>query len=213
VSRKPGARQFRAVYEEEIESYVAHSKARLPRESAELASKLRDWMTSADEDLEGLQAAKAALVGAREQYKKAAKEVSRAGSMVLIAELEQDYEGLVAAELRTLLAQRQWSAFHDVLESLVADMVLLETRAVEYQEFAQGRGGDGAEETPDSASGRLDEPTACRILGVPPSASNEEIRGMYRLLVRLWHPDVKGDAERMVQINTAYEYLRQNRGF
>lgn len=48
------------------------------------------------------------------------------------------------------------------------------------------------------------------VLGLPTSASKDEIRRKYRQLVLIWHPDKNsspGAAEKFMQINEAYEIL------
>jgi hypothetical protein len=48
------------------------------------------------------------------------------------------------------------------------------------------------------------------VLGVAPDASAEEVAAAYRRLAKQWHPDRAGNegAERMAQINAAYDLLR-----
>ena len=54
-----------------------------------------------------------------------------------------------------------------------------------------------------------------KVLGVPPTASDDEIQKAYRRLVKKYHPDVNpGDenAERkMREINAAYDQIRNIR--
>lgn len=51
-------------------------------------------------------------------------------------------------------------------------------------------------------------PTYYEILGVPPRATAEEIRKAFRQAARARHPDMAGDEAGMVQLNQAYETLR-----
>ena len=54
------------------------------------------------------------------------------------------------------------------------------------------------------------------ILGLKPSASQEEVNQAYRDLVNVWHPDrfvgnprlQKKAEEKVKEINTAYEYIK-----
>lgn len=45
------------------------------------------------------------------------------------------------------------------------------------------------------------------ILGVPRSASHEEIKRSYRKLAQQYHPDKGGDPERFKEVNEAYQIL------
>ena len=46
------------------------------------------------------------------------------------------------------------------------------------------------------------------VLGVPTTASPDEIAATYRRLAKEWHPDRGGGEERMAEINAAYDLLR-----
>jgi DnaJ domain len=48
------------------------------------------------------------------------------------------------------------------------------------------------------------------VLGVTPTASERELAAAYRELAKVWHPDRRGQdgADRMAEINVAYELLR-----
>ena len=55
----------------------------------------------------------------------------------------------------------------------------------------------------------LDDPYA--VLGIEPGASSEDAAAAYRRMAKEWHPDRaggEGTAERMAQINAAYDLLR-----
>ena len=58
---------------------------------------------------------------------------------------------------------------------------------------------------PDSALG-----DAYAILGVDPDSDDEAIASAYRLLARIHHPDVAGEAgaSRMIRVNAAFERIR-----
>jgi DnaJ domain len=46
------------------------------------------------------------------------------------------------------------------------------------------------------------------VLGLPPTATPEEVAATYRRLAKEWHPDRGGPDERMAEINAAYDLLR-----
>lgn len=50
-------------------------------------------------------------------------------------------------------------------------------------------------------------PTPYEILGIPPSASLDEIKSAFKKLAMLHHPDRGGDAEKFKEINNAYQSL------
>jgi curved DNA-binding protein CbpA len=50
-------------------------------------------------------------------------------------------------------------------------------------------------------------PTHYEVLGVPASASEDEVRQAYRRLAKAAHPDVAGDADRFRRITEAYDVL------
>ncbi|MDQ1512205.1 MAG: hypothetical protein QOC59_47, partial [Microbacteriaceae bacterium] len=45
------------------------------------------------------------------------------------------------------------------------------------------------------------------VLGVAPSASDEDLRRAYRRLLRETHPDVGGDPLRFIAVQTAWERI------
>jgi DnaJ domain len=46
------------------------------------------------------------------------------------------------------------------------------------------------------------------VLGLPPTATPDQVAAAYRRLAKEWHPDRGGGDERMAQINAAYDVLR-----
>ncbi len=49
---------------------------------------------------------------------------------------------------------------------------------------------------------------AYSVLGVRQGASAKEVVGAYRQLVKLYHPDAGGPADRFVEIHQAYQRVR-----
>jgi DnaJ-domain-containing protein 1 len=53
---------------------------------------------------------------------------------------------------------------------------------------------------------------AYAILGLPPTATLEEVKGNYKRLAAVFHPDKGGYTEAMVLLNRAYEAIQRQRG-
>lgn len=52
---------------------------------------------------------------------------------------------------------------------------------------------------------------ALAVLGLPPNASQQQIKQRYRLLAKRYHPDRGGDPRQMQQIIAAYDLLTKER--
>ncbi len=50
-----------------------------------------------------------------------------------------------------------------------------------------------------------------KILGIPYNASLEDIKSNYRLLVKKYHPDLGGSEEKILEINAAWEMLKNEK--
>ncbi len=50
---------------------------------------------------------------------------------------------------------------------------------------------------------------ALDILGLPKLITRSDIQKQYHFMAKKYHPDLGGDAEKMEQINTAYQVLMQ----
>ena len=46
------------------------------------------------------------------------------------------------------------------------------------------------------------------VLGLPPTATPDEVAASYRRLAKAWHPDRGGGDDRMAELNAAYDLLR-----
>jgi len=85
--------------------------------------------------------------------------------------------------------------------------------AVWFQEFQQ----QPRELPPGKQQTTLSAPTmslanAYMVLGLPPTASPEEVKRNYRTLARLFHPDTAGGyKEAMVLLNQAFDRIKEER--
>jgi hypothetical protein len=53
----------------------------------------------------------------------------------------------------------------------------------------------------------LHDPALLSLLGLPPSASDEDIRARFRELAKRHHPDVGGEHEKMIELLDTYHRL------
>lgn len=71
--------------------------------------------------------------------------------------------------------------------------------------FGGGMGMDGEDD--DSSPSELDNKKLYEVLGVPTTATQDEIKKAFRKLAIQTHPDKGGDPERFKEVNAAYEVL------
>jgi len=144
-------------------------------------------------------------------YTIVAIEVNWTSSMPMIKEMEYDYEGLTSENLKSLLVDKKWDDFHDIVKEIMMDLQQLRELAIKYQE-----------EGTTSYKKETEEEKAYRVMEISPHASNEDIKKAYRDLARNYHPDnaeqttrgIKKLAEdRFKEINWAYNFLKEARNF
>lgn len=188
-----------------IQKFVNAHKIALLADTSELNSMITGLITQAHEYKAQLEKANNLYQAAMQLYRETAHEVNRTESMSLIKQMEYVYLGL--DDVRALLPMEKWNDFSDVLNSLMEDLRHLRKTAIKYQE-------EGYEEYEEEA-GETDEQKAYRILGVRPTATDEQIKKLYRKLARIYHKDAGliGDETRMKEINWAYDILKEIRGF
>ena len=56
----------------------------------------------------------------------------------------------------------------------------------------------------------LERQQALAVLGLPPSATRQQIKRRYRVLAKQYHPDRGGDRRQMQRIIAAYEVLMRD---
>jgi len=85
--------------------------------------------------------------------------------------------------------------------------------------YAQSGYGPSAEKQPRAPTAAIEEKSPYSILGVPPSASPEEITTAYQQMAKQYHPDRVAHLgpefhdlaeERMKEINAAYDQLKDS---
>lgn len=197
-------------YTQNILEFCCTQKRKLAGQPWRIRPAIDDALGAVDEDLLHLSAANKLLEEVRSLLAETSRIVRKTGSMPLIVDLEDMYKGLDSEELATLLSRRQWDTHESVLEEMTRDLEQLRATAEKYHEAGVWK---EEERRVDLGRGDMDEERACEILGVPVTATNDEIRKMYRHLAQLWHPDVGKASEdhQMRRIIQAYEYLREKR--
>lgn len=199
---------FPVDFKTEIQEFVNSHKDELLTDTTELNKLIVRNINRAEEDRADLEKANNLYRAAMKLYTVVAIEVNWTGSMPLIKEMEYDYEGMASENLKSLLTDRKWKEFHDVVNEIMRDLQRLRELAIKYQE-------EGCKE-------QTDEEKAYRILEISPATSDEEIRKIYRDLALNYHPDnaerttsgiKKLAEERFKEINWAYNFLKGIRNF
>ena len=197
---------FPVDFNTEIQEFVDTHKNELLSDTSEMNKLIIENIKRAEEDRIHLEKANNHYRAAMKLYTVVAIEVNWTGSMPLIKEMEYDYEGLTSENIKSLLSNRKWDDFQDIVNEIMRDLQRLRELAIKYQE----------EET-NSYKKETDEEKAYRIMEISPAASDKEIKKVYRELVLNYHPDNaeqttlgirKLAEERFKEINWAYDFLK-----
>lgn len=200
---------FPADFKTAIQEFVCTHKNELLSDTTDLNNLIAAQIKHAEEDRMYLEQANNHYRAAMKLYMVVAVEVNWTGSIPLIKEMEYDYEGLTSENMKSLLSERKWDDFHDIVQEIMKDLQQLRELARKYQE----------EGTPDYKK-ETDEEKAYRLMEISPAASDEEIKKAYRDLALNYHPDnaeqttlgIKKLAEdHFKEINWAYDFLKQIR--
>jgi hypothetical protein len=79
-----------------------------------------------------------------------------------------------------------------------------------------GRFVDGEEDHPRRKPRTHTTPTQddhYQVLGVSPEAPDEVVKAAHKALARMYHSDLGGDPKKMAQVNTAFEAIKEMRGW
>jgi len=198
-------------FKTDIQKFVNTHKNELLSDTTDLNNLIAENINQAEKDMMHLEKANNHYRAALKLYTIVAIEVNWTGSIPLIKEMEYDYEGLTSENLKSLLLDRKWIDFHDIIKEIMKDLQRLRELAIKYQE-----------EGMDDYRKETEEHKAYRIMEISPAASNEEIKKAYRDLALNYHPDnaeqttcgIKKLAEdRFKEINWAYNFLKGIRNF
>lgn len=184
-----------------VRAYVESHKSDLLINTTGLDNLLNSELKKAKQDRDNLEKSVGFYDRAMSFYSETSRQVNRTGSIPLIKELEYNYDGLTSENLKSLLTSRKWNDFQEVVGAIGEDLQRLYNLASKYEEQETE-----AEEFYDEN----DEEKAYRALGVSSTATNEQIKKIYRRLVDIYHPDkqVVSDDEKIKEINWAFEYLK-----
>ena len=204
---------FPMIYQQKVAKFAnAHKTELLADTTNRLNKVIVHTIEETREDLQELKKAQEAYDTATSLYAEAAHEVSKAGSIPLIKELETDYEGLMPEYFGEVLVKKDWPTFHSIAESLMEDITRLKKVALKYQHEGY-EGGQADYEDERSDKREMSEQRAYRILGMVPPVSSDLIKKTYRVLAQGCHSDHKKDNKeeaetRMKELNSAYSFLK-----
>jgi len=105
-----------------VRSYVESNKANLLISTAGLDRLLEAELARARDDRNKLEKAVKLDEVAMSIYTDTARHVNRTGSMTLIKDMEYIYTGLTHYDLKSLLPQRKWNEFHDIVNLIIKDL-------------------------------------------------------------------------------------------
>ena len=193
----------------EIQYFVDSHKMEILSDVKGLNKFISKKIEQATNDLAELQKKNDLYQSAMELYNETVHEVNKTESISLIKELDYDYEGLTSTNLKSLVSNRKWNEFNEVVNSIIGAIERVSEKALKYQEV-------GYEvEVEDDYEGETDEERAYRILGVPSTASPKQIKKVYHALSLVYHEDkgIVEDDTHLKEIIWAYHFLKDLKHF
>ncbi|MFZ1413777.1 MAG: J domain-containing protein [Defluviicoccus sp.] len=198
-------------YEQELAASVGNLTAELLRNGARLVRAATETCQRCREEKAELERTLAVYHGATKLLAAAETDVRVSGDASFLAHLDELRDGLASPDLKTLLSSRQYSAFVEVATLIGSELAKLRGEARDFQRAGRTGAGNKRSRSGGRSTSAMTEAVACQILGVPPTASPDQIKHVYRALAMAWHVDtgtVKDDT-RMKEINAAYDWLRK----
>jgi hypothetical protein len=201
---------FPADYQREIQRYTSAHKTEILLNSAGLNNLIAKNIKQASEDNSRLEKALKLYNSAEGFYKQVSYEAIKIGSMPFVKILEDVYERLNSENVRSLLITRKWKEYDDVINTTIGILKDLHEQTAAYQ-------GEGYDKERTIYTEETDVEKAYRVLGIPSTATNEQIKKAWKIIVSIWHPDGKEGKEReeheaqCKDINWAYDILKRER--
>jgi hypothetical protein len=193
-------------YLNEIDGFIEEHKVKLLDNLSELKSLISKNMELIAVEQQNMETAYDLFVKALSSYENTSGEVTRTRSIPLIMEMDAIYRGLYSDKLRIIIESKKWDDYHREVDLVLEKIGKLKDLASKY--FLEGRAA-----TDEELFKIMSEKQAYQILGLQPSATNEQIKRVRKKLADIYHPD-KGlikDEHRMKIINLAYDTLKAAR--
>ncbi len=197
---------FPVDFKSEIQQFVDAHKQELLSDVTRLNNLISEIIRRAKEDVAQLEKAGNLYDLSRKFYTETVREVNKTGSSpALLTHLDYIHTYLHSENLKDILQRKNWNDFHQIANDILKELTGIKEAAAGYRE------NDCEEEI--STPKETDEEKSCRILGVPPNATADQIKKMYKALAAVWHPDSNTvqDDSRMKKINWAYDFLMKFR--
>jgi len=207
VSRSWGI-SFLVNYSKETREYIEENKADLLKNLEGLNLLLAQKIAAVKVDHQNLEKAFRHFTEILSVHERTSNEVVLSGSILLIKQMEKLYEGIQSSNIKILIERKQWADFHRILDMIQSDIDKLGDRAKRYSA--------GGQQTPyENTDLEMSEEQAYKVLGLSPSATNEQIKKVYWQLSHIYHPDkgLSQDDERFKLIKAAFLALKEKRKF
>lgn len=200
--------EFPIHYMDEVRKFIVNHENEDLTKLSSLTTLINKKTTEARSDKQNLENSSKLYSKAQKLYEKAKVDIYKTRNFArYLEELDYCYQGLNLKDLKLLLLKRQWDEYAEIVKAIIADMERIRNEAFNQQPIEEQK---------------TDEDKAYQILGIDKSASNDEIKKVWRKLSSKYHPDKaeqtteeirKLAEEKLKDINWAYEILKEKRKF
>lgn len=192
---------FPVDYRAKIKTSVLDQKYENLANSRELGRIIKEQRGMAIADIKNLEIANQRYQNTMKLYSEIENEVIKTGSKILIDKMENIKNGLTSNNFKDLLLNKQWIDFEEEVKTFIEVLERIRKSTIGYQ-------NEGYEKKTEKKEKETEEEKAYRILGLPPTASSDEIQKVFKALIKPWHSDrSKGDDERTKELIWAREFL------